>query len=610
VSSTPVFPMSALVGLEDLVTALVLVALDPAIGGLLVRGDKGSAKTTAARALASLLPDGAPFVELPLGATEDRVVGSVDVAAVLERGEHRHQPGLLAAADGGVLYVDEVNLLPDHLVDVLLDAAATGVSRVERDGISVVQASRFVLVGSMNPEEGELRPQLLDRFGLSVSVCAPDDPEQRAEAVRRRLAFDADPEGFAAQWSTAEAELAARLRTARPVPLEPGVEVAVAELCLAAGVEGLRADLVICRAAAALGGWRGRARAGLEEVAAVAPLALLHRRRGPFSAGAPDAGTLERLIEEAVARSSGGPRPPMADGGEPPNPDAPSDGDGGAEGPALVAAEPGQPPAILDLLEPRRSRGGGRPGRRRAPEDTRAAPGRVVGSEPLAPDRPGGLAVGASVLAAAGRAPAPVALEPEDLRVARREERGGRLLVLAVDASGSMGAPERLEAARAAVLALVADAYQRRDQVAVVTYRGEGAEVALRPTSSTEVALARLAEVTTGGRTPLAAGIDAACDLAVEQRRRGMRSAVVVVTDGRATWASQGDPVGEARRAASRCRAAGLEAVLVDCEGGRGRLGLGLELAEAMGARYVPVGPLGGSDDGPRLARAIEGALG
>ncbi len=610
----PVFPMSALVGLDDLVTALVLVAVDPAIGGLLVRGDKGSAKTTAARALASLLPGGAPFVELPLGATEDRVVGSVDVAAVLAQGEHRLQPGLLAAADGGVLYVDEVNLLPDHLVDVLLDAAATGVSRVERDGISVVQASRFVLVGSMNPEEGELRPQLLDRFGLSVAVRAPEDPGQRAEAVRRRLAFDADPQGFVARWAAAEAELAARLRAARPVPLEPGVDEAVAELCVAAGAEGLRADLVICRAAAALGGWRGRASAGLDEVAVVAPLALSHRRRQPFGAGPPDPADLDRLVEQTVGRTFGsastGPAPPSGpERTAAPDTEAPGAG-GGGEGPALAEREPSQPPAIAGLLEPGRDRGGGRPGRRPSPRDDRAAPGRVVGSDRLGAGQPGSLAVGATVLAAAARAPAPVRVEPDDLRVARRDARAGRVLVLAVDASGSMGAPERLAAARGAVLALVADAYQRRDQVAVVAYRGEGAQVALRPTSSSEVALARLAEVTTGGRTPLAAGIDAACELALEQRRRGGRAVVVVVTDGRATWASDGDPVEAARRAAARCRASGLEAVLVDCEGGRGRLGLARALAEAMGARYVAIGPLSGTDDGPRLARAIEGALG
>src|SRR5438309_10443343 len=207
------FPFTAVVGQEDAKLALLLNAVDPAIGGVLLRGQKGSAKSTLARGLASLLPGDAPFVELPVGATEDRVVGTIDIEAALAEGKRRFQPGLLHAAHGGVLYVDEVNLLPDHLVDVLLDVAASGVNRVEREGVSHQHASRFVLVGSMNPEEGDLRPQLLDRFGLAADVTSPVDPAERAEAVRRRMAFDADPAAFAAAWPDE--------------PLEPGPPAAV-----------------------------------------------------------------------------------------------------------------------------------------------------------------------------------------------------------------------------------------------------------------------------------------------------------------------------------------------------------------------------------------------
>ncbi len=187
------FGFSAVVGHDDLKLALLLAAIDPGIGGVLLRGDKGSGKTTVARGLAALLPGHAPFVELPLGASEDRVIGSIDLGTALATGEARVRPGLLADAHGGVLYVDEVNLLADHLVDTLLDVAVSGEHRLERDGVSVVQPARFVLVGTMNPEEGELRPQLLDRFGLCVTVVAPDDPALRAEIVRRRLAFDRSP---------------------------------------------------------------------------------------------------------------------------------------------------------------------------------------------------------------------------------------------------------------------------------------------------------------------------------------------------------------------------------------------------------------------------------
>src|SRR5205823_6326565 len=246
------FPFSAVVGHDDAKLALLLAAIDPAIGGVLHRGQKGSAKTTLARGLAALLPGDAPFVDLPLGATEDRLIGTLDLGAVLTGEGRRFEPGLLAAAHGGVLYVDEVNLLPDHLVDVLLDVAASGVNRVEREGISHEHPARFVLIGSMNPEEGELRPQLLDRFGLAVDVMTSTDPVERAEAVRRRLAFDADPP-------------------------------AVARRHAPAGVDGLRADLVISRAAAALAGWDRRDEATADDVRRVAPMALAHRqRRTPF----------------------------------------------------------------------------------------------------------------------------------------------------------------------------------------------------------------------------------------------------------------------------------------------------------------------------------------
>ncbi|MCU1462188.1 MAG: Cobaltochelatase subunit, partial [Acidimicrobiales bacterium] len=295
-----VFPFSAVVGQDDAKLALLLNAVDPAIGGVLLRGEKGSAKSTLARGLAGLLAGDAPFVELPVGATEDRVVGTLDLAAALTGGGVRLLPGLLAAAHGGVLYVDEVNLLPDHLVDVLLDVAASGVNRVEREGVSHVHASRFVLIGSMNPEEGELRPQLLDRFGLAVDITAPTDPPTRAEAVSRRLAFDADRAGFAAKWAADERDGRERLAAAasRPTaPLGADLLATITRLCAAVGAEGLRADLVIARAANALAAWDGRDAPDGDDVRRVAPMALAHRRRrSPFE----DPGIDEAELDEAM----------------------------------------------------------------------------------------------------------------------------------------------------------------------------------------------------------------------------------------------------------------------------------------------------------------------
>ncbi|HEX9969062.1 MAG TPA: VWA domain-containing protein [Acidimicrobiales bacterium] len=562
-----------MVGQEDAKLALLLAALDPAIGGVLLRGQKGSAKTTLARGLAGLLADDAPFVELPVGAGEDRVVGALDVEAALTQGEHRFRPGLLAAAHGGVLYVDEVNLLPDHLVDVLLDVAVSGVNRVERDGLSHTHPSRFVLVGSMNPEEGDLRPQLLDRFGLAVDVVAPTDPAVRADIVRRRLAFDAGEVG-----GDDERRLRERLAAARPGTVPSELVDVVSRLCVSVGAEGLRADLVICRAAAALAGWEGRDEATVEDVRRVAPLALTHRRRrSPMD----DAGIDQQEVDEALGRAT--------------SPDSLDDDE-------RVAAPDEPPSSVVRLSAARQATAVETAGRRSTVEGPR---GRLVGDR-VPEGMVGSVAVAATAQAAAVRR----ALDPSDeaavrradLREAVREQRAGNLVVLAVDASGSMGAERRMEAVKGAVLGLLVDAYQRRDRVALVTFRGDEAAVALRPTSSVEVARARLAELPTGGRTPLAAGIGAALDLAVKAGSATHRPLLVLVTDGRATAASDGvDPVEAALGAADAVRRRGVDAVVLDAEDGPARLGLARSVADAMGARYMPLASL--------TASAVEAAL-
>ncbi|MEM1139099.1 MAG: magnesium chelatase ATPase subunit I, partial [Pseudomonadota bacterium] len=313
------FPFSALVGQDDMKTALLLAAIDRSLGGVLVFGDRGTGKSTAVRALAALLPkisvvkdcpygsDPAtpaedcpscssqpkakraatkvptPVIDLPLGATEDRVAGALDLERALVAGEKAFEPGLLAKAHRGFLYIDEVNLLEDHLVDLLLDVAASGVNVVEREGLSLRHPARFVLVGSGNPEEGELRPQLLDRFGLSVEVASPTDLGQRVEVVRRREAYERDPEGFAAQWKSKERSLRTRISKAKTavetvtVP-DPVLEKA-AEMCLRLGVDGLRGELTLMRAARARAALEARKAATLADLVAVAPMALRHRLR-------------------------------------------------------------------------------------------------------------------------------------------------------------------------------------------------------------------------------------------------------------------------------------------------------------------------------------------
>jgi len=584
------FPFTAVVGAGEVKLALALAAIDPGIGGVLLRGEKGSAKTTLARGLAGLLPGEAPFVDLPVGATEDRVVGSLDVAAALTGGEVRLRPGLLADAHGGVLYVDEVNLLPDHLVDALLDVAASGVNRVEREGVAQTHPARFVLIGSMNPEEGELRPQLLDRFGLAVEVGSPPEPALRAEAVRRRLAYDRDPAGFAAACGDEEAALASRLAAAveaGPAGLPDALGEQVSALCVAVGAEGLRADLVICRAAAALARWEGRDEVDADDVRRVAPLALAHRaRRNPLDPHGLDDDDMASALDQALD--------PRSSRGEPGGdvPEAPAVEPGPERGPEQVA--PAGPASAVTRLEAPRARGGppAPAGRRSVVEGGR---GRLVTDRRPGPGGPASVAVPATIREAAGRAASatgPLAVRAEDLREAVREQRAGNLVVLAVDASGSMGADRRMEAAKGAVLGLLVDAYQRRDRVALVTFRGDDAEVVLRPTGSVEVARARLAELPTGGRTPLAAGIQAALAVA-RGAGGGHRPLLVLLTDGRATAAPPGvDPLEAARTAAAAVRRSGVPAVVVDVEDGPTRLGLGAQLAAAMGARHLGVAEL------------------
>ncbi|MGY1635645.1 putative cobaltochelatase [Geodermatophilus sp. SYSU D00742] len=661
------YPFSAVVGMADMRLALLLNAVSPAVGGVLVRGEKGTAKSTAVRALAAVLPPvdvvagcrfacdpaapdpacpdgphdtGAPaqtrparLVELPVGASEDRVVGSLDLERALTEGVKAFEPGLLAAAHRGVLYVDEVNLLHDHLVDLLLDAAALGTAYVEREGVSVRHASRFLLVGTMNPEEGELRPQLLDRFGLTVEVAAPRDPAERAEVVRRRFASDADPAGFAAQWGAEESALAARIADARArlphVVLSDGALRQVTAVCAAFDVDGLRADLVTARAALAHAAWSGRDEVTEDDVRVAARLALPHRRRrNPFDAPGLDDQTLEQALSDARPEEPEDPDGPDDDGGGPAGGGPPGAGPSGGSGPGDgTAAEgdggrhdgpspaPGAAGAAQDRLpgdsasttgraperaavapaDPFRTRrlevpgiGAGAAGRR---SRARADRGRVVGST-----RPQGtvtrLHLTGTVLAAAphqvarGRTGPGLHVQRSDLRQATLEGREGNLVLFCVDASGSMGSRSRMAAVKGAVLSLLLDAYQRRDKVGLVTFRGTGAELALPPTWSVEAAAARLRELPTGGRTPLAAGLLRAHETLRVERVRDprRRPLLVVVTDGRATGARGGAHVADAHAAAGLLAGAGTAAVVVDCESGPVRLGLAGALGAHLGA--------------------------
>jgi magnesium chelatase subunit D len=627
-------------GLDDMALALVLSVIDPGIGGVLVRGEKGTAKSTLVRALTQILPPidviagdrfstdpaqpnptspdatfgpEAPvetrpvrLVELPVGATEDRVAGSIDLKQALGEGTVHFEPGLLANAHRGILYVDEVNLLHDHLVDLLLDAAAMGTVTVERDGISVTHAAKFVLVGTMNPEEGELRPQLLDRFGLTVEVAAPRDPAQRAEVVRRRLQFDADPQAFRAQYANAEERLRNRIQHAQSIlnriQLTDAALLKIAEVCSAAGVDGMRADIVMARAAAAHAAWHDREHPNLDDLRAAAKLALPHRRRrNPFDAPGLDEEELDELL------------PPDTDQGPDPDTD-PDDPGGGSESPEPQSAGGQRNPTSAPPVgagEPYKTKlftvrgvGDGHAGRR---SRARTTTGRRTGASPQSDS---GIHLVETVRAAAphqaarGRRDGRLLLQPNDLRGAVREGREANLVVFVVDTSGSMAARERMRQVKTAILSLLLDAYRRRDRVGVVTFRDQTAEIALPPTGSVEIAAKRLDGLPAGGRTPLAEGLMKAAEVVQRERLRdpSRRPLLVVVTDGRATAGS--DPVGRAHQAAALLVNQGISSIVVDCESGRMRMGLAANLAQHLNAEHVPLGQV----NAQALADIVRGA--
>ena len=597
------YPFSAIVGHDPLRLALLLCAVRPEIGGALIRGEKGTAKSTAVRGLAALLSAatgrggagaGGGLVEMPLGATEDRVIGSLDLQRVLRDGEHAFSPGLLARAHGGVLYVDEVNLLHDHLVDVLLDAAAMGQVHVERDGISHSHEARFVLIGTMNPEEGELRPQLLDRFGLTVDVHASRDVDVRVQVIRRRMAYEADPDAFAERYADADAELAGRIKQARALVDDvvlPDNEVRrIAALCAAFDVDGMRADLVVARTAAAHAAWRGATTVEEQDIRVAAELALPHRRRrDPFDDPGIDRDQLDAALERAGADQEPDPDPPS--GGQPAeaehdppqqNSHSPSKS-GDPQPPSSTSAPPSAVFRTRALTIP--GVGEGAPGRRSRARNTS---GRVVTATDGDEAGAHGLHLFATLLAAAEHAgPGRLRPQPDDVRRAVREGREGNLVIFVVDASGSMAARDRMAAVSGATLSLLRDAYQRRDKVAVITFRRQEARLLLPPTSSAYIAGQRLTRFDTGGKTPLAEGLLAARALVIRERVRdkARRPLVVVLTDGRATAGP--DPLGRSRTAAARLVAEGVAAVVVDCETSYVRLGLAGQLARQLGAPTV-----------------------
>jgi magnesium chelatase subunit D len=593
---TASFPFSSIIGQESLKLALLVVAVDPTIGGLLITGERGTAKSTAARALAGLLPkksDGhdAPFMELPLGATEDRLVGALNLSTVLREGRTELRSGLLAQADGGVLYVDEVNLLPDHLVDLLLDAAASGWVRIERDGLSAGEGARFLLIGTMNPEEGELRPQFLDRFALCVEVKSLSSEAERIAAVRGRLTFDDGPAAALAAAQQAEEQLRARILDARSrLPHLQVTDAHLAEvtkLALQHHAAGMRADLAMVKAARALAAWEGATSIRSADIERAAALALVHRSRHGYP---PERGrAAPGLVPSASDRHPGHaavqaipdlPSPPRA---EPP--EAPS---------APATARPVS--LLTDVVNERRAGRRGQEG---------AVPRRAVGAIPF--ELTGTLALEKTLVSAAQRGarltPSGVSLAASDLRQHDRRSRGRSHVLFLVDSSGSMTVRHRLDIAKGAAAGLLSSSRQQRDEVALMTFRGESTDLVLPFTRQVTRIEEALAGLPAGGRTPLARALHEAARV-LEARDPAL---LVLLTDGRANVSlAGGDPWADALAACRIARAACGGSLVIDCETGPIVLGRARALAEALNAECVGLAELESAPLELRIRRLLD----
>ena len=635
------YPFTAIVRQDETKLALLLCAVNPRIGGVVLSGEKGTAKSTVVRGLAELLPSQV-MRTLALGATEDRLVGGLDLEATLTSGRPVLQPGLLSEVDGGVLYVDEVNLLDDHLVDLVIDACA-GTFRVEREGLTATLASRFVLVGTMNPEEGALRPQLLDRFGLCVEVHGESDPDTRAEIIRRRLDHDADPSGFARRWQDDQERQAAAIGRAQrivdQIALNRTVTELIGSLCRHNHVAGHRADIVMAEATRAHAALAGRGIATEDDVLAVSEMVLRHRRRDE-TPSAPTRPPEPQQQEQSEDQQPNQPdhqsdqpdRDPNddvenrfqnEDAAPPPgsqddqqrddhaDPDDQTDQTNQQPNPGEQVAAVGDPFAIRPL-EPGQDRLARRASGRRLRTRSKDRRGRYISARPTTV--PDDLALDATLRAAAvhqrsrradpSRPAMAVHVEPGDWRAKVRTGRSASCVTLVVDASGSMGSRGRMTASKGAILSLLLDAYVKRDRVCLIGFRRDRAEVLVPVTSSVEVAQRGLAELPVGGRTPLAAGLVTACEVvrSLLLKDPGLRPLLVLVTDGRSNVGLDGKPnsraTDEALKVADEIGAdRRLSWVVIDTEDPRGiQLSRANDIATALGGPCLRIDDLRADD--------------
>lgn len=630
--------------------ALILNAINPRIGGVLIRGDKGTAKSTAVRSLADLLetiqvasdcpfncnPENpedmcdlcyqksqsnqitavekkTPVVDLPLGATEDRVVGSLNVERAIKEGIKALEPGILAAANRGILYIDEVNLLDDHVADVLLDAAAMGVNIVEREGVSVAHPSKFILVGTMNPEEGEIRPQLLDRFGLQVSVAGIEDVEQRMQIAKIAEAFDLDPKGFAKEWQQEQVDMKQKISRARQllsqVSMSDDLLRLIASTCIDLGVKTHRAEIVITRTAKTIAAFDGRTEVNQEDVKKAMELALAHRMRSrPFEPPTLNKERLEKSMSQKQHEHQHQDQKPEQQKKNEQQPQEPSEqkdtDQKQAAKPQERIFEIGTPIDVRAITMPRKR---DRIARRKTSGrrmNTLALRNRGRYLRQKMPQEGKDIAIDATIRAAAPyqrirSGPNAIIVKGEDIREKERVGKTSAVVLFVVDASGSMGANQRMESAKGAVLSLLMDSYQKRDKIGMIAFKGKEAEIILPPCTSVDLALGRLRELPTGGKTPLSAGLSRGLQLLQGELRKDEESKLmmVLISDGRANEGMGGKIKDELMAISERIKHLGIHTIVIDSEVVDSsfldmRLGYCHQIADQCQGKYYPLSSL------------------
>ncbi len=617
------YPFSAIVGQEQVKKALLYCLIEPRIGGVLLCGEKGTAKSTIVRGLASLT--GQNVVELPLSITEDMLVGAIDFEKAVKEGIKAFSGGVLQRAHQNILYVDEVNLLPDGIVSTLICAAANGENLVEREGISCRHDCRFVLIGTMNPEEGKLRPQFLDRFGLYVEVIGEQDLEMRTEIIRRRMEYEHDPAAFCKKWEAESAALKGQILRAKALVADVAVDEAVRLLAgkyaRQAGAEGNRCEIVLIRTAAAAAAWNGRDYVTAGDLKEAAAYVLPHRQRQespPAEDQPPQPPQQPQDPEQSQTQDerSNAPNKQTQLFGQEPEYEEQDGNDGAetdtppperkeAEGSDTDQVVEGEESGLLSLIpslphDRLLRQGTGRRSKTRSGTNKGRYASFTSRSTPSQHD----LALDATLRAAApfqaGRdhTSCVVALTDSDLRFKVREDHVGATIVFAVDASGSMGAQKRMKAAKEAILSMLLDSYQKRDRIGLVAFRKEGAQTLLDITASVDLAQKKLQELPTGGRTPLAGGLYQSWQLLKARRLKDpqLLPMLVLVTDGRANralWTE--DAVADAMRAAELIRQDHIHAVVIDTEKEFVSLHIARQLADVMSAAYYKIDDIKGA---------------